>query len=140
MNRVQLQTSYFAKAAALAITLLFSAVIYNFPTFFFIAPMSAQTWWLSVEQFLFVAGWVLFLVVPVLHLFAAEWVRLPRALVLTSFALWPLSLTLIHFSLWVATGDPYLQYLTDHPVFFLTDIVSPLFYWALTKSGLILPK
>ena len=137
MTKEQIQTSYFGKAAAISISVLFGVVIYSFPNFFFIPPMSAYTWWLSIEQLLFVAGWVLFLVVPVMHLFAAKWISIPRLVVWAAFALYPFSVIVIHLSLWFATGDPYLQYLTDHPVFFLTDLVAPLAYWALAKGGYI---
>lgn len=140
MTKEQIQTSYFGKAAAIAISVLFAFVISSYPNFFFIPPMSAYTWWLSVEQLLFVAGWVLFLVVPIVHNFGPRLVRLPDALVWAAISLYPVSLILIHLSLWFATGDPYLQYLTDNPVFFLTDLVAPLGYWALAKGGFLFSR
>ena len=140
VTKEQIHTSYFAKAATIAITALFAIVISSYPNFFFIPPMSAYVWWLSVEQLLFVAGWVLFLVVPIMHNFGSRLVRLPDALVWAAISLYPGSLILIHLSLWFATGDPYLQYLTDNPVFFLTDLAAPLLYWALAKGNLLFSR
>ena len=116
------------------ISIVFILVVLTYNAFFFINPMNALTPWLAGEQVLSMIGWISFiLVVPVIKFLGARTPSL-RRIGLVSWLVWPAALILIHLSLWVTAGNPFLGYLVTYPIFFFTDVIAPLIYFLMWRN------
>lgn len=108
------------------ISLVFSLIVLTFPVFFFLNPAAQND---VVRQSILVlctVAWVVLAIGPAVifslvalgrkhAIDAVPYVALP----------WPIMLVINHLHLAISTGNAYLEYLINFPVFIITDIFIP---------------
>jgi hypothetical protein len=118
----------------MVISLVFLLVVFTYPDFYVINPLAAFSGWLTVLQFLFVSGWVLFVVVPPFTAVVKNQNRFSKGLEMLSLTLWPASWLSIHVMLGLTLRDPLLGYLGTFPILIFTDVLAPILYLLLKTT------
>lgn len=106
---------------------VFLLIVATFPAFFLFNP-SAQTDGLRLIILIFsTLAWVTIALGPavVFVLVALGRQRAIRALPYIAL-FWPIMLVINHAQLAISTGNAYLDYLINFPVFIITDVLTPL--------------
>ena len=118
--------------ATLALT--FWLVILTFPGYFFFNPMETEDALLRSGQIASTVGWVaLGTVAPAIAFAAANGNRRFVAWLGPIALLWPASILIIHATLALQTGDWYLGYLVEYPIFWISDLAIPLAFLVLAQ-------
>lgn len=124
---------YIFKLLAFSIFVIFWLVVLTFPSFFFFNPLNEPDMIRRVELLLSTFGWIcLSTFVPLVLFIFAEGLRKARNLVLILGLIYPVSLVISQVTIFIRTGDPYIKYLSDFPIFIFTDIILPIlvvFIW-----------
>lgn len=106
---------------------VFLLVVATFPAFFFFNP-SEQTDSLRLLILLFsTLAWITIAVGPGM-VFVLVALGKQRAINLLPYValFWPVMLVINHLQLALSTGNLYLDYLINFPIFIVTDIITPL--------------
>lgn len=118
--------------ATLALT--FWLVILTFPGYFFFNPMETEDALLRSGQIASTVGWiVLATIAPAIALAAANGNRRFIAWLGPVALLWPASILIIHATLALQTGDWYMGYLVEYPIFWISDVAIPLAFVVLAQ-------
>ena len=116
------------KVFSLVTSLVLVLVTATFPTFFFYATFANGISVLSIGQVLTQVAWIALIVVPPAAAFLAQKNRkAARNLLIFGGLFWPVTLVLVHVTLAVTTGNPYLSYLLQYPIFLFSDVFLPIF-------------
>lgn len=117
------------------VSLVFALEIWTFHKFFFFNPLEAGYPLVSIAQLCwFVALIVLIAVPPVVILRAQNEGRLAQLLFGVAAILWPASILFIRIAALISTGNAYVAYLVDYPIFLFTDLVVPVLYIWMWRS------
>lgn len=106
---------------------VFLLIVATFPAFFLFNP-SAQTNGLRLIILIFsTLAWITIALGPavIFVLVALGQQRAIKALPYIAL-FWPVMLVINHLQLALSTGDAYLDYLINFPVFIITDILTPI--------------
>lgn len=118
--------------ATLALT--FWLVILTFPDYFFFNPMETEDTLLRSGQIASTIGWIgLATIAPAIALAAANGNRRFIAWLGPVALLWPASILIIHATLALQTGDWYMGYLLEYPIFWISDLAIPLAFLVLAQ-------
>jgi hypothetical protein len=103
-------------------------IIATVPEFFFISPAGVNTRIRRAELIVSTVGWILMSTVAPIALFfyAAGYHKARRILPYTALV-WPISLIISEFTVYILDGSFYYNYLIKYPIFIYTDIVLPIF-------------
>jgi len=135
MTNAQLRAAEIGAAGRFHIrgTAIMTFVIYwlmalTFQDFFFFDPSDATgifrqtTLWIALFAWLSVA-----LATPLALLYATSGSLLALRIVPYTTLVWPVAIVLAQISAFAETGESYLDYLFEYPIFVLTDIALPVF-------------
>jgi hypothetical protein len=124
------------KGAFIAISLFLAAfywlVVATYPSFFIFNPLDDPWGIRQGALFLSLAGWLAISTVPavMLFLYALNWEKGIAALPFVAL-LWPVSVVLNQFLLFIRDGVWYFDYLLNYPIFIASDILLPVLIFVL---------
>ena len=103
-------------------------IVATVPEFFFISPAGVNSQIRRAELIASTIGWILMSTVAPLCLFfyAAGYHKARKILPYTALV-WPISLIISEFTVYILDGSFYYNYLFKYPIFIYTDIVLPIF-------------
>ena len=109
------------------IMLVFWLTIATFPDFFFFNPINNSDVLRRAELVFSTFGWIIMsTVIPViLYLYSHGRQQLLRYLPILAIV-WPLSLVVAQVTTYIQTGNFYIEYLINFPIFLFTDIAIPI--------------
>lgn len=119
---------YIVGLLALLILIVFWLIVFTFPSFFLFNPLNETDTLRRYELIASTIGWIgISTFAPaLLFLYAAGYRR--ARLFLPIFALlYPTSLLISQITIHLRTGNHYISYLWDFPIFIFTDILLPIF-------------
>jgi hypothetical protein len=103
-------------------------IVATLPDFFFISPTGEASQLRRAELILSTIGWILTSTVAPFALFLyASGFHGARKLLPYTALVWPISLVISQFTVYVLDGRFYLSYLSKFPIFFYTDLILPIF-------------
>jgi len=109
------------------ILIVFWLVVATFPSFFFFNPLGDSNVLRRFELVLSTIGWIgTSTLAPLLLFMYASGIKKARHFLPYTAILYPLSLTLSQLTLYVETGDTYISYLRNFPIFIFTDLLLPI--------------
>lgn len=126
-KRLRSRFEYMASTFGVVLFALYWGVITTYSSFYLVNPFAQTNPLLMFSQSLLVLGWIsISTVAPiVLFQFGSGSHRI-IALLPYSAALWPISITISQIINVSITGQNYLSYLIDTPIFLATDLVIPI--------------
>jgi hypothetical protein len=124
-----LRPRYWPLLLTLLVSLVFALEIWTFHNFFFFNPLEAGYPLVSIAQFCwFVALIAVITVPPVVILQAQNEGRVAQLLFGVAAIMWPASILFIRIAALISTGNTYMAYLIDYPIFLFTDLAVPVLY------------
>ncbi len=125
-NRLRSRFEYLASTFGVAIFAFYWGVITSFPEFYFVNPNNEEPSRAVAIVFLIIGWFSISTLAPiVLFQFGAGKYRTIAALPYV-VAVWPVSILVAQIERMVTTGQNYLSYLIDTPLFLATDLIIPL--------------
>jgi hypothetical protein len=123
-----------AALLSVLIAIILLLITFDNPSFFVFNPFEMGFSILGFAQLIAIASWVLLLCGPVFILLSkVELVGAWWALFLVFVLAWPVSVFMIRVILFIQFSDAHFDYLIEHPVFFISDIVVPITYLVISK-------
>ncbi len=120
------------------ILIVFWLVVATFPSFFFFNPIGDENQLRRLELVFSTFGWFLTsTVAPFLLFFYASGKHQALKYLPFTAIIYPVSLVVSQVTIYAETGNTYISYLNNFPIFFFTDILLPiliLFIWHDLKS------
>lgn len=106
---------------------VFLLIVATFPSFFIFDPAQIDNSLRLVILILSTLAWIIIALGPVVvfGLLAAGKKRAIHALPFVAL-FWPVMIVINHLELWVSSGNAYMGYLIEFPVFIITDILTPV--------------
>jgi hypothetical protein len=125
-NRLRSRFEYLASTFGVTIFAFYWGVITSFPEFYFVNPNNEEPARAVAIVFLIIGWFSISTLAPiVLFQFGAGKYRTIAAMPYV-VAVWPLSILVAQIERIVTTGQNYLSYLIDTPLFLATDLIIPL--------------
>jgi hypothetical protein len=125
-NRLRSRFEYLASTFGVTIFAFYWSVITSFPEFYFVNPNNEEPARAVAIVFLIIGWFSISTLAPiVLFQFGAGKYRTIAALPYV-VAVWPVSILVAQIERTVTTGQNYLSYLIDTPLFLATDLIIPL--------------
>jgi hypothetical protein len=125
-NRLRSRFEYLASTFGVTIFAFYWGVITSFPEFYFVNPNNEEPARAVAIVFLIIGWFSISTLAPiVLFQFGAGKYRTIAAMPYV-VAVWPLSILVAQIERMVTTGQNYLSYLIDTPLFLATDLIIPL--------------
>jgi hypothetical protein len=125
-NRLRSRFEYLASTFGVTIFAFYWGVITSFPEFYFVNPNNEEPSRAVAIVFLIIGWFSISTLAPiVLFQFGAGKYRTIAALPYV-VAVWPVSILVAQIERMVTTGQNYLSYLIDTPLFLATDLIIPL--------------
>ncbi|MEN9854823.1 MAG: hypothetical protein RLZ30_932 [Actinomycetota bacterium] len=125
-NRLRSRFEYLASTFGVTIFAFYWSVITSFPEFYFVNPNNEEPARAVAIVFLIIGWFSISTLAPiVLFQFGAGKYRTIAALPYV-VAVWPVSILVAQIERMVTTGQNYLSYLIDTPLFLATDLIIPL--------------
>jgi hypothetical protein len=125
-NRLRSRFEYLASTFGVTIFAFYWGVITSFPEFYFVNPNNEEPARAVAIVFLIIGWFSISTLAPiVLFQFGAGKYRTIAALPYV-VAVWPVSILVAQIERIVTTGQNYLSYLIDTPLFLATDLIIPL--------------
>lgn len=135
MSNAQLRAAEIGAAGRFHIrgTAIMTFVIYwlmalTFQDFFFFDPTDATGVFRQVTLWIALFGWLsIALATPLALLYSTSGSLTALRIVPYTTLIWPVAIVLAQISAYAETGESYLDYLFEYPIFVLTDIALPIF-------------
>jgi len=135
MNRAQLRAAEIGAAGRFHIrgTAIMTFVIYwlmalTFQDFFFFNPAESAGVFRQITLWVALFGWLsVAIVTPLCLLYSASGSMWALNVIPYSTLIWPVGIVTAQISAYAETGESYLDYLFEFPIFVLTDIALPIF-------------
>ncbi len=110
------------------VSAVFSLIVATFPAFFIFDPAHISNSLRLIILLFSTLAWVALAIGPVI-VFTFIGMGKRRAVHALPFIglFWPVMIVINHLELWISTGDAYMSYLIQFPVFVITDILIPVF-------------
>ena len=126
-TKLRSRFEYMASAFGVVIFAFYWGVITTYSEFYLVNPFSQTDPWLMISQSLLVLGWLsISTIAPiVLFQFGSGMYRI-ISLLPYAVAIWPVSIAISQGVAIATTGQNYLNYLIDTPIFLVTDLVIPI--------------
>jgi len=125
-NRLRSRFEYLASTFGVTIFAFYWSVITSFPEFYFVNPNNEEPARAVAIVFLIIGWFSISTLAPiVLFQFGAGKYRTIAAMPYV-VAVWPVSILVAQIERIVTTGQNYLSYLIDTPLFLATDLIIPL--------------
>ena len=109
------------------ISIAFLLIVATFPSFFIFDPAQIDNSVRLVILLLSTVAWLSIAIGPVVvfSLLAAGKTKAVHSLPFIAL-FWPVMIVINHLELWLRTGNAYMGYLVQFPVFIITDILTPV--------------
>lgn len=109
------------------ISAVFLLVVATFPSFFIFDPALIDNSLRLIILLLSTLAWITIALGPIIVfvLLAAGKNKAVHALPFIAL-FWPVMIVINHLELWASTGNAYMSYLVEFPIFFITDLLTPL--------------
>lgn len=131
-TRLRSRFEYMASTFGVVIFALYWGVITTYSEFYFVNPFAQENPVLVLSQSLLVLGWVSISTLAPIVLFQFGSGRTKAiALLPYSVLLWPISIGISQIISIATTGDNYLGYLIQTPIFLVTDLLIPIALFSL---------
>jgi hypothetical protein len=119
---------YIVGVLALLILIVFWLIVFTFPSFFLFNPLNETDTLRRYELIASTIGWIgISTIAPgLLFLYAAGY-RRARLLLPLAALIYPVSLIASQLTILNRTGETYISYLWNFPVFIFTDLLLPIF-------------
>lgn len=135
MGNAQLRAAEIGAAGRFHVrgTAIMTFVIYwlmalTFQDFFFFDPSEATGIFREITLWAALIGWLsVAIVTPLCLLYSASGSLRALNVVPYSTLIWPVAIIAAQISAYAETGESYLDYLFEYPIFVLTDIALPIF-------------
>ena len=128
------------RATALMVFVIYWLVVFTYPNFFIFRPGDAPETLRQISLWFSLIGWLLAAVAtPILLFSASGGNKLALKFIPVTAMWWPTSLIFSQLSIIYLTGESYLNYLVDYPIFLVTDIAIPLLVmwkWSQLKESI----
>lgn len=130
LRRIEIDAAnrFHLRGTAIMTFVIYWLMVFTFQDFFLFDPTAANGFFREATLWLALVGWlVAAIATPIALLFVTQGSL--RALNFLPFTalLWPVSVVLAQISAYAESGESYLGYLFDYPVFVITDIALPAF-------------
>jgi hypothetical protein len=110
-------------------------IVATIPDFFFVSISGESSQIRRAELILSTIGWIFTSTLAPLALFLyASGIHKARKLLPYTALVWPISLVISQFTVFIIDGSFYLDYLLKFPVFFYTDLILPIFILFIWKD------
>jgi hypothetical protein len=130
LRRIEIDAAnrFHLRGTAIMTFVIYWLMVFTFQDFFLFNPTEATGVFREVTLWLALAGWLVAAIATPIALLLVTQGSL-RALNFLPFTalLWPVSVVLAQISAYAESGESYLDYLFDYPVFVVTDIALPAF-------------
>lgn len=118
---------YIVGLLALLILIVFWLIVFTFPSFFLFNPLNETDFLRRYELLASTIGWIgLSTLVPVLLFLYAAGYRRARLLLPYVALFYPISLIVSQITIYNRSGETYISYLWNYPVFIFTDLLLPI--------------
>lgn len=109
------------------ISAVFLFVVATFPSFFIFDPALIDNSLRLIILLLSTLAWITIALGPIIvfSLLAIGKNKAVHALPFIAL-FWPVMIVINHLELWISTGNAYMSYLIDFPIFFITDLLTPV--------------
>lgn len=115
------------RATALMVFIIYWLMIFTYPNFFIFRPNEEPELIRQLALWLCLIGWLLAAIATPMLLFAASGGnKISLRFIPVTAMWWPASLIFSQLTIIYLTGESYLNYLVDYPIFLITDIAIPL--------------
>ena len=115
--------------------IIYWLIVATIPEFFFVSISGESSQIRRAELILSTIGWVLTsTIAPLALILYASGIHKARKLLPYTALVWPISLIISQFTVYIIDGAFYIDYLTKFPIFFYTDIVLPIFILFIWKD------
>jgi hypothetical protein len=119
---------YIVGVLALLILIVFWLIVFTFPSFFLFNPFNEVDTLRQYELLVSTIGWIgISTFVPILLFLYAAGFRRARLFLPVFALLYPLSLVVSQITIYNRSGETYISYLWNFPVFIFTDLLLPIF-------------
>jgi len=130
-NRLRSRFEYLASTFGVVLFAFYWGVIGTFPEFYFINPFIEEPS-RAAALVLLIIGWVSISTFVPIVLFQFGAGRYRAISVLPYFVgIWPLSIAIAQIERAIVTGQSYITYLVETPLFLVTDLIVPISLLAL---------
>ena len=131
-TRLRSRFEYMASTFGVVIFAIYWGVITTYSEFYLVNPFLQQNPILMLSQALLVIGWVsISTVAPIILFQFGSGMSKVIALLPYSVLIWPVSIGISQVINIATTGQNYLRYLIDTPLFLVTDLLIPIALFSL---------
>ena len=128
------------RATALMVFIIYWLMVFTYPNFFIFRPNEAPETLRQISLWLCLIGWLLAAVaLPMLLFAASSGSKLSLRFIPLTAMWWPASLIFSQLTVIYLTGESYINYLVDYPIFLVTDIAIPvlvMWKWSQLKESI----
>ena len=125
---IRAATRFHVRGTAVMTCVIYWLMVLTYQDFFLFNPTEESDVLRQVTLWLALIGWILAAVgSPLALLGVASGSRAALAILPITALWWPVSIVLAQISAYTLTGETYLDYLFQTPVFIITDIALPVF-------------
>lgn len=115
------------RATALMVFVIYWLMVLTYPNFFIFQPGDAPEVLRQISLWLSLIGWLLAAVAtPILLFSAAGGNKVSLRFIPITAMWWPASLIFSQLTIIYLTGQSYINYIVDYPIFLVTDVAIPL--------------
>ncbi|MFM1993794.1 MAG: hypothetical protein RL537_483 [Actinomycetota bacterium] len=131
-KRLRSRFEYMASTFGVIIFAIYWGVIATYSEFYFVNPFAQQNPALIVSQALLVLGWVsISTVAPIVLFQFGSGMSKIIALLPYAVLVWPVAIGISQIVNIATTGQDYLRYLIETPIFLVTDLLIPVALFSL---------
>ncbi len=128
------------RATALMVFIIYWLIIFTYPSFFIFRPSEETEILREISLWLCLVGWLLAAIATPILLFAASsGNKFSLKLIPITAMWWPASLIFSQLTVVYLTGESYVDYLVEYPIFLISDIAIPalvLWKWSQLKESI----
>lgn len=128
------------RATAIMVAVIYWMMVLTYQDFFLFNPADAEGIFRQTTLWLSLGGWIVAAIgTPIAMLSATSGSMLGLNVLPITATWWPISIVLSQISAFEQTGETYLDYIFEYPVFVITDIALPvliLLKWSNMKQAI----
>lgn len=140
ISEINVAHRFHIRATAIMVFIIYWLMVFTYPSFFIFKPSSEEALIRQISLWLCLIGWLLAAVATPILLFAASaGNKISLKFIPISALWWPISLIISQFTIIYLTGNSYVNYLIDYPIFFVTDLAIPILVmwnWSQLRASL----
>jgi hypothetical protein len=130
LRRIEIDAAnrFHLRGTAIMTFVIYWLMVLTYQDFFLFDPSESSGVFRQITLWLCLAGWVVAAVgTPILMLLTVQGSLRALNFIPITVLWWPVSVVLAQISAYAESGEGYLDYLFDYPIFVLTDLALPAF-------------